>query len=172
MQRLFFRLCIQLVAPLGRPHAVASLCAILLAGCGQQYWTNGVRPIPRGEARVVLVGQAGAWIPVACYDPDWVRLAGPADCADLIPSGTQVLDSTGKTRTLTHRRPAVCDGAPAVGFPDAQATGLAVWPAVIPRTWPAIDLDADGVDERIEAGPGAVEVWQGTKMIGRCGQGR
>lgn len=158
MRSLLSRLC----------AALQGGALLLLAGCGQQYWSNGVRPTPRGEPRVLLVGRAGAWVPVACYDPLWVRLAGPADCADLIPSGTQAVDSLGKSRLLTHRRPAVCPGTLAVGFPDAEAAGLAVWPAVAPPTWSAVDLDADGHGERIEVAPEGVRVWQGAKIIGAC----
>jgi len=139
-----------------------------LAGCGQQYWSNGVRPQRHGEARVLLVGRAGAWVPVACYDPDWVRLAGPADCADLIPPGAHVQVIQGENRLLGDRGPAQCPETLAVGFADPQAAGLAVWPPEVVATPVAIDLDADGVAEVIEAlGPGA-RVRRGAAVVGAC----
>lgn len=144
------------------------LVMLVLAGCGQQYWSNGVRPTPRGEARVVLVGRAGAWVPVACYDPHWVRLAGPADCADLIPPRSQVLVPTGELRMLGPRRPAACAETRAVGFPEGGAAGLAVWPPSPPPAWTAIDLDADGQAERIEVAGEGARVWRGEKIIGAC----
>lgn len=144
------------------------LCAPL-AGCGMHYWSNGVRPEPKGAPRVLLLGHAGAWLPVACYDPDWVRLAGPADCGDLIPPGAQARPlAGGPLRSLGPRQPARCSEGPAVAFPDAEAAGLALWPPDAPGTPTAVDLDADGQPEVVASTPAQTSVHQGQRLVGAC----
>ncbi|MEZ4465750.1 MAG: hypothetical protein R3F60_00165 [bacterium] len=146
-----------------------ALLALGLAGCGMHYWSNGVRPTPRGEARVLLVAVAGGWTPVACYDPDWIRLAGPADCGDLIPPGAQVRPlAGGAPHTLGDRAPARCGEVPAVAFPDATAAGLAVWPPEAPGTAAALDLDADGLPELVEYRDGQARVHARGMLVGAC----
>ena len=79
---------------------LAPLALTLLAGCGQQYWSNGVRPTPRGEPRVLLVGRAGAWVPVACMTARQMRgRARPIAALDSSESWSRVsAGSLGMTR--------------------------------------------------------------------------
>jgi hypothetical protein len=123
------------------------ISALICSACSGA--TNGIHPGPKGTAVVVFEADGlGGLRPVACYDPLWVELRGPQDCADLVPPGAQVRLATGGVLTVTDRGPAACGVRLAV---QGAGAGLAEWATDgVRRLRDAqLDLNGDGLAEQL-----------------------
>jgi hypothetical protein len=127
------------------------LGALVLGACGGTSAPYGRWPGPKGTAAVALWGVPGGYLPAACYDPLWVTLRGPADCADLVPPGVTLRRLDGATAVVDGRGPAPCSAVRLLS--PAATPGWALWPPAVQGAVEGedlrVDLDADGVPERV-----------------------